>query len=85
MNGKHAIYRVYQALCAGMLSLFPAGRQTLVQGDGCITRIPELLKTHAVSYTHLFPRTSGTQNVHTTHSAPACSMRLYTRDACLKM
>ena len=25
MNGKHAIYRVYQALCAGMLRLFPAG------------------------------------------------------------
>ena len=48
MNGKHAIYRVYQALCAGMLSLFPAGRQTLVQGDGCITRIPELLKTHGI-------------------------------------
>lgn len=48
MNGKHAIYRVYQALCAGMLSLFPAGRQTLVQGDGCITRIPELLRTHGI-------------------------------------
>ena len=48
MNGKHAIYRVYQAVCAGMLSLFPAGRQTLVQGDGCITRIPELLKTHGI-------------------------------------
>lgn len=48
MNGKHAIYRVYQALCAGMLSLFPAGRQTLVQGDGCITRIPEVLKTHGI-------------------------------------
>ena len=48
MNGKHAIYRVYQALCAGMLSLFPAGRQTLVQGDGSITRIPELLKTHGI-------------------------------------
>ena len=48
MNGKHAIYRVYQALCAGMLSLFPAGRQTLVQGDGCITRIPELLKAHGI-------------------------------------
>lgn len=48
MNGKHAIYRVYQALCAGMLSLFPAGRQTLVQGDECITRIPELLKTHGI-------------------------------------
>ena len=48
MNGKHAIYRVYQALCAGMLRLFPAGRQTLVQGDGCITRIPEVLKTHGI-------------------------------------
>ena len=48
MNGKHAIYRVYQALCAGMLRLFPAGRQTLVQGDGCITKIPELLKTHGI-------------------------------------
>lgn len=48
MNGKHAIYRVYQALCAGMLRLFPAGRQTLVQGDGCINRIPELLKTHGI-------------------------------------
>lgn len=48
MNGKHAIYRVYQALCAGMLSLFPAGKQTLVQGDGCITRIPELLKTQGI-------------------------------------
>ena len=52
MNGKHAIYRVYQALCAGMLSLFPAGRQTLVQGDGCITRIPELLKTHGIKGVH---------------------------------
>ena len=29
MNGKHAIYRVYQALCAGMLRLFPAGRQLI--------------------------------------------------------
>ena len=48
MNGKHAIYRVYQALCAGMLRLFTAGRQTLVQGDGCITRIPELLKIHGI-------------------------------------
>ena len=30
--------------CAGMLSLFPAGRQTLVQGDGCITRIPGIIE-----------------------------------------
>ena len=38
MNGKHAIYRVYQALCARMLRLFPAGRQTLVQGTGVSPR-----------------------------------------------
>ena len=47
MNGKHAIYRTYQALCAGML-LFPAGKQKLVQGDGCLARIPELLKIHGI-------------------------------------
>ena len=26
MNGKHAIYRVYQALCAGMLSPVSCGK-----------------------------------------------------------
>ena len=32
-----------QAPRAGMLSCF-RGRQTLVQGDGCITRIPEFIE-----------------------------------------
>ena len=41
MNGKQAIYRVYQAHSAGMHTLFPAGRQPLLQGDGSITRKPE--------------------------------------------